>query len=105
MTRLERLGMSLAELIRREHDLGVELEDTKKEIDQTIDEIRSAPSGILYESTSEQPLVRPYVEKDATEVLTAITGMSPIVGCPAACLYHAELRRHAHTADDKVHFW
>lgn len=72
MTRIERLGARLADLIRREHDLSVEREDVKRQIDEEIHKIRSEPEGTLYEMTSEQPLVRPYVPEDAGETLRIV---------------------------------
>ncbi len=77
MTRIERLGMKLAEAIRLEHDLSVALQGAKELIDALIEQIRFEPDGTLYEMTGEQPLVRPYVDQpldpDATHVLTVLT--------------------------------
>ncbi len=61
MNRLERIGMRLAESLRRESELISELRDVQVEKDRLVAEIQSLPPGELYESTEEQPLVRPFV--------------------------------------------
>lgn len=66
-TRIERWGMELAEAVRREHEQTQELEKTKAEIDQIIGKIRSVPAGVLYDRTSELPLVRPYTPSVGVE--------------------------------------
>lgn len=93
MTKVERLGMRLAELIRRERDHSAWLHAVKEEIDEVIEQIRDAPDGVLYEG----------IDLDAT---VAGVGMSPIVPCPgpsekfSVCTI---VHRHVHTADGKLH--
>lgn len=116
---IQKLGGKLAEVIREEHALVMKLREVQRERDGLIQAIREAPVEVAYENTGEQTLVRPYMDDAAYSETMKLTvsgnstievGMSAIVPCPGAGLTGFEKdrrcrehRRHAHTADGKVH--
>ncbi len=123
-TVIQVLGENLAEEIRREHDLTVELDSVKRVIDALIERIRTLPDPFAewvtpFENTGEQTLVRPYVgePQDPAETVVLDTGDvptmrmdvgdTPLSRCPGpydeGCVVASAQRQHYHTADGAVH--
>jgi hypothetical protein len=67
MTRIERLGMELAEDIRLESDLLKQLTDVQARIVTRMEDIRNVSDSALYESSAEQTLVRPFIPTVSAE--------------------------------------
>lgn len=124
-TVIQVLGENLAEEIRREHDLTVELDSVKRRIDVLIERIRTLRDPFAewitpFENTGEQTLIRPYVgePQDPAETIVLDTGdaptmrmdvgEAPLAPCLGAyddgrCVAASAQRQHYHTADGAVH--
>lgn len=107
MTRIERLGMELAEDIRREAELSDELSLLQQRITERMQEIRETPPAALYESTSEQTLVRPFIPTVGAEdawpcVDATVKLMLPEAHECGGCYLVAPGIRHSHGMNGEV---
>ncbi|HEY6924941.1 MAG TPA: hypothetical protein VI653_15810 [Steroidobacteraceae bacterium] len=87
MSMLAVWGENLAELIRREHSLQVEIDEKQAElhevksgIDQLIAQIRNSPDDALFQNTGERGLVRPYVIPGSDAAETLVMEPAPAFG-------------------------